>query len=91
MRILFDQRQPVPKRRFLDGHAVDKAYELMMTTDTNICYHQNQQHRSITILFLTTTSWPRIRQATEAIQVAVATNAGTAINVLTVTLGQAFT
>jgi hypothetical protein len=73
VRILFDQGTPVPLRRYLDGHAVATAYELLITTDTNLRYQQNLQDRSIAILVLTTTSWPRIRRATDAIQSAVAT------------------
>jgi len=53
--------------------AEQEGYELLMTTDTNLRYQQNLQDRSIAILVLTTTSWPRIRQATEAIQAGVAT------------------
>ncbi len=73
MRILFDQGTPVPLRRYLEGHVVATAYELLITTDTNLRYQQNLQDRSIAILVLTTTSWPRIRRATEAIRAAVAT------------------
>jgi len=51
--------------------AEQEGYELLMTTDTNLRYQQNLQDRSIAILVLTTTSWPRIRQAAEAIQAAV--------------------
>jgi hypothetical protein len=53
-----------------------EGYELLMTTDTNLRYQQNLQDRSIAILVLTTTSWPRIRQATEAILAAVAATMG---------------
>ncbi|MDM7954168.1 MAG: hypothetical protein QUV07_13265 [Cyanobium sp. CZS 25K] len=49
-----------------------EGYELLITTDTNLRYQQNLQGRSIAILVLTTTSWPRIRQVTGDIQAAVA-------------------
>ena len=54
--------------------AEQEGYELLMTTDTNLRYQQNLQDRSISILGMTTTSWPRIRRATEAIQAAVVTS-----------------
>lgn len=44
----------------------------MSTTDTNLRYQQNLRNRSITILVLSTTNWPRIRQVTVAIQAAIA-------------------
>lgn len=52
--------------------AEQEGYELLITTDTNLRYQQNLRSRSIAILVLTTTSWPRIRQATSVIQAAVA-------------------
>lgn len=52
--------------------AEQEGYELLITTDTNLRYQQNLQARTIAILVLTTTSWPRIRQATDSIRAAVA-------------------
>jgi hypothetical protein len=52
--------------------AEEEGYELLITTDTNLRYQQNLRSRSIAILVLTTTSWPRIRQVTGDIQAAVA-------------------
>ena len=52
--------------------AEQEGYELLITTDTNLCYQQNLTGRRIAILVLTTTSWPRIRQFTSEIQCAVA-------------------
>ena len=72
MLILFDQGTPVPLRRSLSNHLVSTAYELLITTDTNLRYQQNLTGRKIAILVLTTTSWPRIRQVTAEIQSAVA-------------------
>ena len=72
MLILFDQGTPVPLRRSLSNHLVSTAYELLITTDTNLRYQQNLTCRKIAILVLTTTSWPRIRQVTAEIQSAVA-------------------
>ena len=47
------------------------GFELLITTDTNLRYQQNLQGRSLTILVLTTTSWPRIRLATGSIVAAI--------------------
>lgn len=52
--------------------AEQEGYELLITTDTNLRYQQNLQSRSIAILVLTTTSWPRIRLVTKEIQAIVA-------------------
>lgn len=51
--------------------AEQEGFELLITTDTNLRYQQNLQGRSLTILVLTTTSWPRIRLATESIVAAI--------------------
>jgi hypothetical protein len=51
--------------------AEEEGCELLITTDTNLRYHQNLPSCSITILVLTTTSWPRIRQITSEIEVLV--------------------
>lgn len=52
--------------------AEQEGYELLITTDTNLRYQQNLSGRSIAILVLTTTSWPRIRAVTGKIRAAVA-------------------
>ncbi len=52
--------------------AEQEGYELLITTDTNLRYQQNLQQRSIAILVLSTTSWPRIGQVTGEIQAAIA-------------------
>ena len=51
--------------------AEQEGFELLITTDTNLRYQQNLQGRSLTILVLTTTSWPRIRLATGRIVTAI--------------------
>ena len=51
--------------------AEQEGFELLITTDTNLRYQQNLQGRSLTILVLTTTSWPRIRLATGSIVAAI--------------------
>jgi hypothetical protein len=49
-----------------------EGFELLITTDTNLRYQQNLKERIIAIMVLTTTSWPRIRNAT--IMIATATD-----------------
>jgi hypothetical protein len=52
--------------------AEQEGYELLITTNTNLRYQQNLSGRSIAILVLTTTSWPRIREVTGELQAAFA-------------------
>jgi predicted nuclease of predicted toxin-antitoxin system len=51
--------------------AEQHGFHLLMTTDQNLSYQQNLQSRTIAILILSTTNWPRIKQhvslVTEAI------------------------
>ncbi len=47
----------------------------MITTDVNLRYQQNLGERRIAIVVLSTTSWPRIRVATEDVASAVARSA----------------
>ena len=42
--------------------AEQEGYELLISTDTNLRYQQKLKGRSIAILVITTTSWPRIHQ-----------------------------
>ena len=49
-----------------------EGFELLITTDTNLRYQQNLKERIIAIMVLTTTSWPRIRNAT--VMIATATD-----------------
>jgi hypothetical protein len=70
MRILFDQGSSVTNGDLirLDEQAGD---ELLITTDTNLRYQQNLRRRSIAILVLSTTSWPRIRKASKPIAMVI--------------------
>ena len=52
--------------------AEDAGFEVMITTDQNLQYQQNLAARRIAIIVLSTTSWHRIRAATDAIANAVA-------------------
>jgi predicted nuclease of predicted toxin-antitoxin system len=51
--------------------AEEEGFEVFVTTDSNLKYQQNLQSRRIAIIVLTTTSWPRIRQALETVVLAV--------------------
>ncbi len=43
------------------------CFEVLVTTDKNLKYQQNLASRSIAVVVLGTTSWPRIRAAAEAV------------------------
>lgn len=49
------------------------GFEVLVTTDTNLQYQQNLISRKIAIVVLSTTSWPRIKVATDLITQAVNT------------------
>jgi predicted nuclease of predicted toxin-antitoxin system len=44
------------------------GFEVIITTDQNLKYQQDLTNRSISIVVLSTTSWPRIREDVTAIQ-----------------------
>ena len=59
--------------------AAERAgFAVLVTTDTNLRYQQQLAGRRIAIVVLTTTSWPRIRRALDAVIVVIdgATTAG---------------
>ena len=64
--------------------AEDAGFEVMITTDQNLQYQQNLSDRRVAIVVLNTTSWPRIRAATEVIASAVARCATERFIVITV-------
>ncbi|HQZ81856.1 MAG TPA: hypothetical protein PLR83_01430 [Pyrinomonadaceae bacterium] len=47
--------------------AEDEGFEAIITTDQNLKYQQNLADRTISILVLTSTSWPRIHENTAVI------------------------
>jgi hypothetical protein len=47
------------------------GFEVLVTTDTNLKYQQNLATRTIAIVVLGTTSWPRIKAAAEVVVAAV--------------------
>jgi hypothetical protein len=71
VRILFDQGTPAPLRHALTGHTVETAFEVFITTDKNLKYQQNLAARSMSIVVLSTTSWPRIQLALPDVLAAV--------------------
>ena len=50
------------------------GFEVFVTTDKNLKYQQNLAGRSIAIVVLHTTSWPRIQQALPRVVAAVASS-----------------
>ena len=51
------------------------GFDVMITADMNLQHRQNLSERRIAIVVLSTTSWPRIRAAAEAVAAAVARTA----------------
>ena len=51
--------------------AEEQGFEVLVATDKNLHDQQNLAARSIAILVLSTTSWPRIRMAATAINQAI--------------------
>jgi hypothetical protein len=51
--------------------AEDQGFEVLVTTDSNLRYQQNLMARRIAVVVLTTTSWPRIREAVGHVVAAV--------------------
>jgi hypothetical protein len=51
--------------------AEEHGFDVLITTDTNLKYQQNLALRLIGIVVLSTTSWPRIRAASAAVNAAV--------------------
>ena len=51
--------------------AEQEGYEVLVTTDRNLCYQQNLAERRIAIVVLLSTSWPRIQPQTARIRAVV--------------------
>src|SRR6478672_225817 len=51
--------------------AAEGSFDLFITTDQQIKYQQNLRGRSLAVLVLLTTSWPRLRTCIPQIQEAV--------------------
>jgi hypothetical protein len=54
-----------------NGELLDRAeqagFDVLVTTDSNLRYQQNLSGRRIAIVVLSTTSWPRIQRAVDAV------------------------
>jgi hypothetical protein len=48
-----------------------EGFEVLVTTDRNLKYQQNLSSRTIAILVLSTTSWPRVQAAAASVVAAV--------------------
>ncbi|GAB3656613.1 hypothetical protein [Ramlibacter alkalitolerans] len=48
-----------------------EGFEVLLTTDKNLKFQQNLAGRRLAVVVLSTTSWPRIRTATEKVLEAV--------------------
>lgn len=58
--------------------ATGEGFEVLVTTDQNLRYQQNLKDRTISIVVLMTTSWPRIaKQATRVVSAIEASKPGT--------------
>lgn len=53
------------------SEAEANGFEVLITTDQNLKYQQNLSTRKISIVVLTTTSWPRIQRSLAAVIEAV--------------------
>ncbi len=45
------------------AHAEQQGFDVLVTTDQNLKYQQNLKGRQISIVVITTTSWPRIKHS----------------------------
>ena len=67
------------EERRVAAAAEAEGFEVLVTTDTNLRYQQNLASRALAVVVLTTTSWPRIQAAADAVMRAV--NAATPASV----------
>lgn len=51
--------------------AEDAGFDVLLTTDTNLKYQQNLATRKISVVVLTSTSWPRIRAVADKVIAAI--------------------
>lgn len=67
----YEQGWQTLKNGELIAAAEINGFEVIITTDQNLKYQQNFTDRTISIIVLSTTSWPRIRENVDAILNAV--------------------
>lgn len=51
--------------------AEKEGFDVFITTDQNLRFEQNMSERSIAVLILSTTNWPRIKAAAESVVIAL--------------------
>jgi glutamate racemase len=51
--------------------AEEAGFEVLVTTDTNLKYQQNLASRKISVVVLSSTSWPRIKAVSEKVITAI--------------------
>jgi hypothetical protein len=51
--------------------AEKEGFDVFVTTDKNLKYQQNLSSRVITIILLSTTSWPKIKEKTDEIALTI--------------------
>ncbi len=63
--------------------AENAGFEVLVTTDTNLKYQQNLAIRKISVVVLTSTSWPRIRAVSDKVIAAIeASSVGSYVEVV---------
>ena len=67
----FEQNWSTPKNGELLDAAEFVGFDVLVTTDMNLRYHQNLTGRRIAIVVLSTPSWPRMQHAIDNIVNAV--------------------
>jgi hypothetical protein len=53
--------------------AADLGFDVLVTTDQNLPYQQNLEGRSVAILVLPTTSWPKLKSRIGDVEAALST------------------
>ncbi|MEK7702670.1 MAG: hypothetical protein AAB317_01745 [Nitrospirota bacterium] len=51
--------------------AEDEGFDLFLTTDSNLKYQQDMRNRTIAIVVLLSTSWPKIQKQSSAVITAI--------------------
>ena len=64
--------------------AEDQGFQVILTTDQRLEYQQSLAGRTIAVVVLSTTSWPRIRLAASAIAEALSTAAPGTFTLVTI-------
>ena len=68
----YEQGWSTLKNGELLAAAEAQGFQVLVTTDTQLKYQQDLSARTIAIVVLSTTSWPRIKAAAELVAAAIA-------------------